>query len=202
MAFLIIGLILVTAFAGWMTRQYMKLRRELAKMDARCRDLQKQRAIRQNLQRICDGRGDEIRRLRAREAEHVAAIRELEDKASELNVSLFRESGLRILAEKEDGARQMRMELMEKQLNEARAQLKAQEEQAAGSEQMYQNIIAERDAEIARLQTAQARRAARRARSDTALDQISLDDIMGTVCKENGGRHSGRKNSGTVSQND
>lgn len=204
MIFLIIAAILLTIYAGWITWKYMDMRGKLrrirdheGKLEG---DLEKQRAIRQNLQRICDGRGAELRRLRAQQAEHVAAIRELEAKASELNVSLFRESGLRILAEKEDSAKRMRVDLLEKQLEEAQRKLKEHDAQALNAEKLYQNIITEREAELAKLQTSRDRRAARRARANAGMDQISLDDLLSDAKAHRGGKHRGRKDMGGISE--
>ena len=204
MIFLIIAAILLTIYAGWITWKYMAMRGKLRRIrdhEGELEgDLEKQRAIRQNLQRICDGRGAELRRLRAQQAEHVAAIRELEAKASELNVSLFRESGLRILAEKEDSAKRMRVDLLEKQLEEAQRKLKEHDAQALNAEKLYQNIIAEREAELAKLQTSRDRRAARRARANAGMDQISLDDLLSDAKAHRGGKHRGRKDMGGISE--
>lgn len=204
MIFLIIAAILLTIYVGWITWKYMDMRGKLRRIRDHERelegDLEKQRAIRQNLQRICDGRGAELRRLRAQQAEHVAAIRELETKASELNVSLFRESGLRILAEKEDSAKRMRVDLLEKQLEEAQRKLKEHDAQALNAEKLYQNIIAEREAELAKLQTSRDRRAARRARANAGMDQISLDDLLSDAKAHRGGKHRGRKDMGGISE--
>ena len=204
MIFLIIAAILLTIYAGWITWKYMDMRGKLRRIRDHERelegDLEKQRAIRQNLQRICDGRGAELRRLRAQQAEHVAAIRELEAKASELNVSLFRESGLRTLAEKEDSAKRMRVDLLEKQLEEAQRKLKEHDAQALNAEKLYQNIIAEREAELAKLQTSRDRRAARRARANAGMDQISLDDLLSDAKAHRGGKHRGRKDMGGISE--
>ena len=87
-------------------------------------------------------------------------------------MSLFKESGLRILAEKEDGVKRMKMEQLEHQLADARNRLKDQEaksrealeKQAAQAEadaEALRQEIASRDAEISRLQTLNARRLAK-----------------------------------------
>lgn len=190
LVFWIIMTVLLTLFGGWMVWDNLQLRKRMRQMDERLRELTRQKAIRQNLERMLGSRGAEIRRLRAREAEHVAAIRELEEKTSELNVSLFNESGLRILAEKEDGARRMKMEQLEKELSACRSKVRERDERYMASEQMYQSIIGEKDAEIARLQAVHSRRAKARAKASTGgLDQISLDDILQMNPRENGGKH-------------
>lgn len=135
--------------------------------------------MRQNLERLCDGRGAEISRLRALQAEQAAEIRALEGKTSELNVSLFNESGLRILAEKEEGARRMKMEQLEKEFSALRRRLREQEIQTRNAEEMYQSIIREKDMEIAKLQAAHARRTKAKVKMATGgLDQICLDDLL------------------------
>lgn len=195
MAFLIIASIALAIYAGWITWQYIKIKRKIAqlndKLNKKNLELQKQSAIRQNLQRICNGRASELRRMREREAECVAEIRELESRASELNVSLFRESGLRILAQKEGGAERIRLDLLEKQLAGAQRKIKEQDEQAQNAERLYQSIIAQREAEIAQFQAAQARRARRRAKTDGELDQISLEELLGMPAQ--GGKHRGKE---------
>jgi len=178
-------LIVLTAvfavYGVWITIRHIKfagLKRRLETCEA---ELERQRMLKQNLERICDKRGVELRRLRAANARQSAAMQALEEKASELNVSMFRESGLRILAEKEESARRMKLELLEKQLAEARRMLRDQEAQARGTEEMYQAIIAERDQQISKLQAAHARRAKARAKSEGIPDQISLDDLLATT---------------------
>lgn len=192
MLFLTIMIILLAAFSSWMIWKCMQLSGKVRQLEERTRELPRLKAIRQNLERMCEGRGAEIRRLRGCLAEQNATVRELEEKASSLNVSLFNESGLRILAEKEEGARRMKMAQLEKELSEARKQLRERETQAQNSELMYQTIIKEKDAEIVRLQAAHARRAKVKAKAATGgLDQISLDDIL-TMNKETGGKHRGK----------
>lgn len=193
MVFLIILTVFLAIYGGWVTRKWLdliKMQRQLEKaekqLEERTQEVQRLRAVRQDLERICNGRGAEIRRLRAQEARHVAEIRELEEKASELNVSMFRESGLRILAEKEDSAKRLKVELLEKQLAEARRLLKEGEAQAQSAEAMYQSIIADRDGEIARLQASHGRRS--RARNRSLENQISVEEIL----KDEGGQRRGR----------
>ena len=166
------------AYGVWITIRHIKLAGLRKRLEACEAELDRQRMLKQNLERICDKRGIELRRLRAANARQSAEMQELEEKASELNVSMFRESGLRILAEKEESARRMKLELLEKQLAEARRMLKEQEAQTRGAEEMYQAIIAERDQQIAKLQAAHARRAKARAKSEGIPDQISLDDLL------------------------
>lgn len=157
----------------------LKLRSRTREMEARNRELQRLRIMRQNLERLCDGRGAEISRLRTLQAEQAAEIRALEGKTSELNVSLFNESGLRILAEKEEGARRMKMEQLEKEFSALHRRLREQEIQTRNAEEMYQSIIREKDMEIAKLQAAHARRTKAKVKMATGgLDQICLDDLL------------------------
>lgn len=170
---------LLAAYGIWITTRYMGLtglRRNLTEIE---QELQRQKLLKQNLERICDKRGVELRRLRAANARQAQALEELEEKTSQLNVTMFRESGLRILAEKEEGAKRMKMELMERQLMEARKALREHEVQSRGAEEMYQAIIAEKDQQISKLQAAHARRAKARAKAEGIPDQISMEDILG-----------------------
>lgn len=169
---------LLAAYGVWITIRYrglVKLRQNLSETD---RELQRQKLLKQNLERICDKRGAELRRLRAVNARQAQALQELEEKTSQLNVTMFRESGLRILAEKEDGARRMKMELMERQLMETRKALREQEMQSRGAEEMYQAIIAEKDQQISKLQAAHARRAKARAKAEGIPDQITMEELL------------------------
>ncbi|MBE5775239.1 MAG: hypothetical protein E7337_15155 [Clostridiales bacterium] len=179
MTLLIILAAVLAAYGVWITTCYMGLARMRKSFDEGFQELERQKMLKQNIERICAKRGAELRRLRLDNARKAEMIRELEDKANELNVSMFRESGLRILAEKEEGARRMKMELMERQLREAKQALKEQEEQARGADAMYQSIIMEKDRQIAKLQSAHARRAKARAKAEGVPDQISMDDILG-----------------------
>lgn len=178
MAVLIALSALLVAYGVWITIRYrglVKLRQNLSETD---RELQRQKLLKQNLERICDKRGAELRRLRAVNARQAQALQELEEKTSQLNVTMFRESGLRILAEKEDGARRMKMELMERQLMETRKALREQEMQSRGAEEMYQAIIAEKDQQISKLQAAHARRAKARAKAEGIPDQITMEELL------------------------
>jgi len=178
LAVLIVLVALLTAYGVWMTTRcigFENLRRKLNETE---QELERQKLLKQNLERICGKRGAELRKLRTENTRQKEALQELEEKTSELNVTMFRESGLRILAEKEEGARRMKQELLEKQLMEARRALKEQEAQARGADEMYQAIIAERDNQIAKLQAAHARRTKARAKAEGIPDQITLDDLL------------------------
>jgi len=178
LAVLIVLTALLAVYGVWITSRCMGLAGLRKKNDELEQELDRQKMLKQNLERICEKRGADLRRLHAVNARQHAALQELEEKTSELNVSMFRESGLRILAEKEEGARRMKMELMEKQLAEARRALKELELQARGADEMYQAIIAEKDKQIAKLQAAHARRAKARAKAEGIPDQISMDDLI------------------------
>lgn len=143
----IIAAVLLAGLSGWLIWRNKGLREALEKSRARSRELQQDRAIRQNLQHLLDRREAEIRRLRARVTAYENDVHEMESRASDLNMSLFKESGLRILAEKEDGVKRMKMEQLEQQLADARQQLK---DQAAKDEDKLRDALAKRDAEAAR----------------------------------------------------
>ena len=190
MIYAIIALVALAALCGWLVWQLIALRKALEKAHARNQSLREDRAIRQNLQHVLERREAEIHRLRARVTAYEKDFQEMESRASDLNMSLFKESGLRILAEKEDGVKRMKMEQLEHQLAEARNRLKDQEaksrealeKQAAQAEadaEALRQEIASRDAEISRLQTLNARRLAKKAQQDSGgLDQMTIDDIL------------------------
>ena len=180
MVYAIIGLVLAALAAGWLWWRNRALRGELDRARARCRALQKDRAIRQNLQHVLEGREAEIKRLRAKVADYEADVQEMETRTTDLNMDLFRESGLRILAEKEDGARRLKMEQLEKDLESARQALRTSEAEARAREEKLKAEIDDKQAEIERIRAAHARRAARRAQLENGLlDQVTLDDILG-----------------------
>ena len=190
MIYAIIALVALAALCGWLIWRLVGLRKALEKAQARIQSLREDRAIRQNLQHVLERREAEIHRLRARVTAYENDFQEMESRTSDLNMSLFKESGLRILAEKEDGVKRMKMEQLEHQLADARNRLKDQEarsrealdRQAAQAEadaEALRREIASRDAEISRLQTLNARRLARKAQQDNGgLDQVTIDDIM------------------------
>lgn len=195
MAVLIALSVLLAVYGVWITSRYrglVRLRQSLSETE---QELQRQKLLKQNLERICDKRGAELRRLRAVNARQAQTLQELEEKTSQLNVTMFRESGLRILAEKEDGARRMKMELMERQLVETRKALKEQEMQSRGAEEMYQAIIAEKDQQISKLQAAHARRAKARAKAEGIPDQISMEELLTISDVPAARKPKGKKNS-------
>ena len=105
---------------------------------------------------------------------------EMETRASDLNVSLFRESGLRILAEKEDGAKRLKMEQLEQQTTELRRKLRQQQDEAAETVRRMQDLITSQEKEIARLRQANARRIRKSAATDPLIaNQVTLDDLLG-----------------------
>ena len=183
MIYAIIALVALAALCGWLIWQLIALRKALEKARARNQSLREDRAIRQNLQHVLERREAEIHRL-------PKPVFGINGSGMHVNMSLFRESGLRILAEKEDGVKRMKMEQLEHQLAEARNRLKDQEaksrdaleKQAAQAEaeaEALRKEIADRDAEISRLQTLNARRLAKKAQQDGGgLDQMTIDDIL------------------------
>ncbi len=196
----IIALVLAIGLCAWLFWRNRALKRELDRARERNQALREDRAIRQNLQRVLDRREAEIHRLRARVTAFENDYQEMENRASDLNMSLFKESGLRILAEKEDGVKRMKMEQLEQQLAEANRRLKAQKEadeealraalaehdtaaakteaQLRGEINRLNEEIHKRDNEIGRLQTLNARRLARKAQADAALDQVTIEDVL------------------------
>lgn len=179
----IIALVLLAGLSAWLVWRNLGLRQSLGKAQAKNQQLREDRAIRQNLQHVLERREAEIRRLRARVTAYENDVHEMETRATDLNMHLFQESGRRILAEKEDGVKRMKMEQLEQQLADVRKQLAAQKAEAR--EQLEQQSakmeqeIASRDAEINRLQMLNARRLARKAQADSSgLDQITIDDVL------------------------
>ena len=180
MIYLIIALVAAVGLAAYLGWNNAAMRQRIDQLEARCDALLDDSRQLRNLQHICKTREAEVRRLRNRMASYESDYQAMETKASELNVSLFRESGLRILAEKEDGAKRLKMEQLEKQLDAAQAKTRQAEAAAQEREKALREQIEQLEAEIARLQTVNARRLARRAQAETQLlNQVSLDDIMG-----------------------
>lgn len=146
-------------------------------------ELLQDRAIRENLENILEKRSAEVKRLRTRLRQREAELDDLEQQVSEMNINLFHESGLRILREKEDGARRMKMDLMEKQLDEANLRLRQQKAEAQAEEARMTAIIAEQQAAIDRLNakisklSPQSRRA--RKVQDDLPNQMTLTDLIG-----------------------
>ena len=187
MVYLIVALVLVAALAGYLGWRLSGARRALRQAEAECRDMEKDRAIRQNLQRILKTRDGEIRRLRARVQEFEENAQALEDRASELNLNLFRESGLRILAEKEDGAKRIKVDLLERQLEEAKQKLNDQKAASKAREDELLEIIQRQQQRIEKLAADRGRRA-RRTPAEGLPDQVTMDDILGLPGGNTGGR--------------
>lgn len=174
----IIALVALTGLSAWLIWRCVSLRQGLTKARARCQALQRDRAIRQNLQQVLERREAEIRRLRNRIAAFESDYHEMETRASDLNVSLFRESGLRILAEKEDGAKRLKMEQLEQQVSDARRKLKEQQDEAAETVRRMQDLISSQEKEIARLRQVNARRLKRTAAEPALANQVTLEEIL------------------------
>lgn len=77
----------------------------------------------------------------------------------------------RIRTEKDVGAERMRANLLEKEMEEVRRERAVQE-------QLYQDIIRDRDAEILKLQERQKKRAGSHKKRDALERQVSLDDLL------------------------
>lgn len=176
--YMAIALVLVAALAGYLGWRLYATAMALKRMTLSCRGMEQDRAIRQNLQQVLDGRIAENRKLKARLRKTEEALHEAQQQVHDLNLNLFHESGLRILKEKEEGARRMKLDLMERQLDEADLRLKRQAEEQRASEEMLQQIIAEKQAEIDRLNAAMLKRATRR-RTDSLPNQVTLNDLIG-----------------------
>ena len=175
----IIALVALVGLSAWLIWRCLALRSALAKSQSRCHELQRDRAIRQNLQQVLDRREAEIRRLRGRIAAFESDYQEMETRASDLNMSLFRESGLRILAEKEEGANRLKMEQLEKQVSDGRKRLREQQAEAAETVRRMQDLINSQEKEIARLRQANARRLKKPSNDPVIVNQITLDDVLG-----------------------
>ena len=176
--YLIIALVLVLGAAGYLGWRLRGTARALKQARAHCREMEQDRAIRQNLQHVLDGRIAENRRLKARLRKLEDQLKEAEQQAHDLNLNLFHESGLRILKEKEEGARRMKLDLLERQLDEANRKLREQAESQRAGEAMLQQIIADKQEEIDRLNAAQLRRGSRR-RAEGLPNQVTLSDLLG-----------------------
>ena len=179
MLYAIIALVALVILSAWLIWHSHGLRTALNKAQARLQELQEERAIRQNLQHVLDRREAEIRRLRGRIAAFESDYQEMETRASDLNMSLFRESGLRILAEKEEGANRLKMEQLEKQVSDGRKKLRQQQDESAETIRRMQDLINSQEKEIARLRQANARRIKKPPVESTLKDQITLDDVLG-----------------------
>ena len=182
--YLIIALVLAILGAGGLGWRLFMTVQALKKSEREREELQQDRAIRENLENILEKRSAEVRRLRARVRQQEAELDDLEQQVSDMNISLFHESGLRILREKEDGARRMKLELTEKQLDEATRKLKQQRAEAQADEARMTAIISEQqqtieklNARVTKLSGPQSRRA--RKAQDGLPNQMSLSDLIG-----------------------
>ena len=170
MIYAIIAVVALAGVCAWLAWYCSTLRQALEKANARVRQMKEDRAIRQNLQHVLDRREAEIRRLRARVTAFESDYHEMESRATDLNMHLFQESGRRILAEKEDGVKRLKMEQMEQQLADANRKLR---EQAARADERLQDELARRDAAAAKLEASLrgeiARLSAESAKTEEAL---------------------------------
>ena len=174
---MIIGMLLLAAAAGFLGWRWHTARQALLRCEAENQDLQQEIAVKQNLQRMLTERNAEIRRLRAGLRQREADARALEEQASQLNLKLFDESGRRILAEKEEGARRMKLELLERQLDEAAARRREDREAAKKREGELLEIIERQQQRLDKLSDEKSRRA-RRARQDVMPDQVTISEIL------------------------
>jgi len=177
--YVIIALVALVILAAWLIWRCRTLHVTLTKTQAHLHQMQKKHAIRQNLQHVLDRREAEIRRLRQRMEAYESDFQEMESRASDLNISLFRESGRRILAEKEEGANRLKVEQLEKQVSDGRKKLRQQQDEAAETIRRMQDLINSQEKEIARLRQANARRIRKPAAESVLDNQITLDDVLG-----------------------
>ena len=176
MVYIVIGLLLMVAGAAvgvWFAYQNRMLREAMAQVNDHAEELKQEQAIRRNLQRICDRRGAELNRVRNSIGRYESEIHDLENQIAQLNVQLFNESGRRILAEKDEGVRRIKLDLADKQLADAEQKLRERRE----TESQLRAIIAEQDAEIERLRAVRTRRSARKA-DPLEQGQITVDDLL------------------------
>ncbi len=174
--YILIGLLLMLAGAAvgvWFAWQNRMLRETMAQVSDHAEELKQEQAIRRNLQRICDRRGAELNRIRGTIGRYESEIHELESQISQLNVQLFNESGRRILAEKDEGVRRIKLDLADKQLADAEQKLRERRE----TESQLRAIIAEQDAEIERLRAIRSRRPARKP-DPLESGQITVDELL------------------------
>lgn len=184
MLYLIIALVLAVGAAAFLGWRLYRTAQALRRAEAACREMERDRDIRQNLQHLLDSRIAENRRLKSRLRRTEDALRDVEQQANDLNLNLFHESGLRILKEKEEGARRMKLDLLERQLDDSNRKLRKQAEEYRKSEEMLQQIIADKQDEIDKLTAAQARRGSRR-RAAGLPNQVTLSDLLGGEEEEN-----------------
>ena len=179
MLYAIIALVALVILTAWLIWRCWTLRVTLTKTQTHLQQMQKEKARRQNLQQVLERREAEIRRLRQRLDAYETDFQEMESRTSDLNMSLFRESGLRILAEKEEGANRLKLEQLEKQVSDAKKKLRQQQDESVETIRRMQDLINSQEKEIARLRQANARRIKRPAVDTQLENQITLDDVLG-----------------------
>lgn len=172
------ALALTMGLAVWLAWWNKQLRQRLDRLEAERDAVRKERRTLTNLQRVCESRAVEIRRLRSEIMDQDARYEELEEQAHALNVELFQESGRRILAEKADGAKRMQVDQLERELAEAKRRLRTRDAEANETERQLQGVIQDQQTEITRLQGLVARRA-KKSRDAVLADQVTLDDLLG-----------------------
>ena len=175
----IIALVALVILAAWLIWRCRTLHVTLTRTQAHLQQMNKERARRQNLQQLLERREAEIRRLHQRLDTYESDFQEMESRTSDLNMSLFRESGLRILAEKEEGANRLKLEQLEKQVSDARKKLRQQQDESAETIRRMQDLINTQEKEIARLRQANARRIKKTPADNVLNNQITLDDVLG-----------------------
>jgi len=176
-AWMIIAAVLALACAV-LAVQYISLNRRLQQQDAQAADVE---ALRREIRAV---RGEDVRRRREiaslrraleEEQENSDALAQdleyAEDKLREAVRLAEQADARRIRTEKDVSAHRMRADLLEKQI----AQLNQEQ---INQEKLYQDILKERDAQIARLQDNQPKRRARR-KPDVLDQQVTLDELFG-----------------------
>ena len=137
-------------------------------------------------QEVLNVRSDDVRRRREIAALHRALENEQEHSEHlerELDELYFRledaqkrqeqAEARRIRAEKEVYAGRMRSDLLEKQIEQLR-------QEQLNQEKLYQDILSERESQIAQLQEGQAKRRVRK-KSEVLDQQVTLNDILGGI---------------------
>lgn len=176
MNYWIIISVLLAMAAVFVTVVYRQQRRQLLQMKERESDVG---TFEREVDRL---RADNLRRRREAASMQRAleqeqdrsdafedALRQCEDRLRDAENRLDAAERRRIQAEKEASAGQMRAGLLEKQLKQALAEQSAQE-------QLYQDILKEREETIAKLQEQQRPRSRKKA---AVLDQqVTLNDIL------------------------
>lgn len=182
--YMIIALVLLTAVAGALGWRLYRTHRALRRSERRVASYQQDRVIRQNLQNMLDSRNAENKRLRSRLRQQDERLEELEKENSEMKLNLFHENSLRILHDKEDASQKMKLDLMEKQLDDMTRKLREQRNHHQAEEARMSDLLRDQQATIDKLNAklersgiARGRRAARRMAGEIP-NQVTIGDLF------------------------